>query len=756
MHTLFGRFKTLSIAGFILLSCIFAFFSSQIIISSDFKKLLPLEHPYLVNMMEHKDDLTLGNDVRIIVKAKNGYTIFNNEYLQWVKTLTDKVYEIEGLDKVFIKTIWTPNARWIAVTEQGFEGGEIIPPTYDGSVDSLKRVQQNLERSTEIGRLVADDYQSSTLYLPLTWRADGESIDYKALNNALEELRAESQSKGYDIAIIGVAKKIGDLINGAQQMGLFFLIAVAFIFVALFWYTSSFSVALILTVSGILGVIWQLGLVSLLGRYWGFGLDPYSMLVPFLVFAISISHGLQLFNASSSIDLHHQRARSVFQQLGKPASLALASDAIGFATLAIIPIAAIQDLAITASLGVLCLFFTTLLFVPLCISIFGVSDKFIQKNNNKVKTLPWWARLSLFGTQRVGRFVFIIVFICLSVWGFSKSYDLQVGDLRAGAPELRSDSQYNKDIQYYVDHFSQSVDVYVALVRSDADQCNSPANLNLLEDLQWRFEQLESVQNTFSLANGVKAVQRGLSEGYPKWSHVPQEQIAINGTTGSLPPGFINLDCSFTPLYVFLKDHKAATLAEVTQILTEFDTELQSKETSMRVLPAAGNAGIEAAVNESIEQQQNTMLWVIYAVVFFMCLITFKNVWHVLAILMPLAMTSILCQVLMVWLGIGVKVSTLPVIALGVGIGVDYGVYIVARYVITKDMSIVLSNTGRIVAFTGIALAVSVGTWMFSAIQFQADMGYLLTFMFIWNMVGALFVIPCLLSFFNKKNNESS
>ena len=337
------------------------------------------------------------------------------------------------------------------------------------------------------------------------------------------------------------------------------------------------------------------------------------------------------------------------------------------------------------------------------------------------------------------------------------SQDLQIGDLRAGAPELRSDSQYNQDIDYYVQHYSQSVDVYVVLGRTPANMCNTPEALLAIDELQYRLSQLSGVQNTFSLANAVVAVQRGLNEGFPKWGHIPIDQVAVNGTTANLPAGFMNLDCSFTPVYVFLNDHKADTLAQVTALVKDYNEQLQvhfqaqvSEVSPLQLLPAAGNAGIEAAVNESISAQQILMLVVIYSVVFILCLATFRHLGVVAAIMLPLAMTSILCQALMAMLEIGVKVSTLPVIALGVGIGVDYGVYICARYLQDFDVRRTMAETGSIVFFTGLALAISVGTWMFSQIQFQADMGTLLTFMFVWNMVGALFFLPALLGLFRR------
>jgi predicted RND superfamily exporter protein len=170
---------------------------------------------------------------------------------------------------------------------------------------------------------------------------------------------------------------------------------------------------------------------------------------------------------------------------------------------------------------------------------------------------------------------------------------------------------------------------------------------------------------------------------------------------------------------------------------------------------AAGNAGIEAATNQEIARAQTRMLVLVYAVVCLLVFISFASWRAVVCITLPLMLTSVLCQALMAKLGIGVKVATLPVIALGVGVGVDYGIYIYSRmaYFMRRGADVreayfkTLSSTGKAVSFTGITLAIAVATWIWSPIKFQADMGKLLTFMFLWNMVGALWLLPALTHF---------
>ncbi|NMG01241.1 MMPL family transporter, partial [Aromatoleum toluolicum] len=173
---------------------------------------------------------------------------------------------------------------------------------------------------------------------------------------------------------------------------------------------------------------------------------------------------------------------------------------------------------------------------------------------------------------------------------------------------------------------------------------------------------------------------------------------------------------------------------------------------------AAGSAGIEAATNIVVKEANRTMLFYVYGAVIVLCFITFRNWRAVIVAVVPLVVTSILCEALMVVLGIGVKVGTLPVIALGVGIGVDYALYLLSIQLAQQRAGASLADahrrsiqfTGKVVALVGVTLAAGVVTWIWSPIKFQADMGILLTFMFVWNMVGALILIPALSHFLLK------
>ncbi|KZY61500.1 hypothetical protein A3737_15255 [Oleiphilus sp. HI0065] len=366
-----------------------------------------------------------------------------------------------------------------------------------------------------------------------------------------------------------------------------------------------------------------------------------------------------------------------------------------------------------------------------------------------------WRVLSFMSHQSVAP-ISIVIAILGCVIGLYYQKDLKIGDLDRGAPELRPDSRYNLDNAFIIDNYSTSADVLVVMIKTEPQMCSSYELLDVMDRMQWQLENTEGVQSTVSLVTVSKLVTKALNEGSFKWFELSPDQQFLDSTLQRAPAGLINTNCSLTPMIVYLDDHKAETLNRVVDEMKSLIEAYPSEDYTF--LLAAGNAGVEAATNEVIEKAKTVMLLSVYAVVSFLCLVTFRSIAAVICIITPLALTSVLCEALMAQLGIGVKVATLPVIALGVGIGVDYGIYIYSQLEakLKEGMTLqdayfeTLKTTGKAVAFTGVTLGIGVCTWIFSPIKFQADMGILLFFMFLWNMIGSMWLLPALARFLVK------
>ncbi|CAM3956719.1 RND family transporter [Pseudomonas wadenswilerensis] len=749
-----------------LLVSVFLFWqATQIRPSTSFEKMIPLEHPFIEKMLEHRNDLAnLGNTVRISVEATDG-DIFSKEYMETLRQVHDEVFYIPGVDRSGLKSLWSPSVRWTEVTEEGFAGGEVIPQTYNGSADSLDQLRNNVLKSGQVGRLVANNFKSSIIDIPLLEsypdpQDQGKLIklDYQQFSHQLEEKirdKFQAQNPNVKVHIVGFAKKVGDLIDGLMMVAMFFGIALVITWVLLYWFTWCIRSTIAVLITTLVAVVWQLGLMHAVG----FGLDPYSMLVPFLIFAIGISHGVQKINGialqSSDADNALTAARRTFRQLFLPGMIAILADAVGFITLLIIDIGVIRELAIGASIGVAVIVFTNLILLPVAISYVGISKKAIERSKkDATREHPFWRLLSNFASAKVAPVSIVLALLAFG-GGLWYSQNLKIGDLDQGAPELRPDSRYNQDNAFIINNYSTSSDVLVVMVKTPTEGCSVHSTMAPVDELMWKMENTPGVQSAISLVTVSKQMIKGMNEGNLKWESLSRNPDVLNSSI-SRADGLYNADCSLAPVLVFLNDHKAETLDRAVKAVQEF-ADTHNKE-GLEFLLAAGNAGIEAATNEVIKSAELTILILVYICVAVMCMITFRSFAATLCIVLPLVLTSVLGNALMAYMGIGVKVATLPVVALGVGIGVDYGIYIYSRLEsflraglpLQEAYYQTLKSTGKAVLFTGLCLAIGVCTWIFSAIKFQADMGLMLTFMLLWNMFGALWLLPALARFLIK------
>lgn len=755
-HAFESRFESLRLpvlVGFLLVSALLLYQALHLRPDASFEKMIPGAHPYIQNFLEYENELRpLGNVVRVAVEAREG-DIYTPQFLDTLRKVTDEVFYIPGIDRGAMKSIWTPNVTWNEVTEDGFIAGQIIPQTYDGSPRAIDEVRTNVARAGIVGSLVANDHTSAVVIAPLQEvnPETGEKLDYADLSRELETLvRDKYTGEDVRIHIVGFAKIVGDLIEGAEAIALFFAITFLLTVLVLWLYTRCWRITFATVFCCSLAVIWQLGMVRLLGL----GLDPYSILVPFLTFAIGVSHAVQNVSAMSAgrvgglsdIDA----AKATFRTLFIPGTIALLCNAVGFSTLLLIDIGVIRELAISASVGVAVIVFTKMFLLPVLMSYLGISPRGLAHQTRRMQGSYRWAGVlaSVAGRRRAWLVVCAAAGIVLL--GHVASRGLKIGDLDPGAPELRVDSRYNTDNAFMVEHYSTSSDVFVVMVTTPTGECGSYPVAAAVDQLQWRLDNLPGVEATSSLFSAMKKVLSGQNSGDLRWQSLTRNRYSSNAAHRLLPSELYTSDCTMVPLLVFLEDHKAETLARVDNAVLEFAKAHATADLHFKL--AAGNAGIEAATNDVIKRSKPLMLGLEYLIVALLVLWEFKS-WRVmLCIMIPLYITSVLCEGVMATLGLGVKVATLPVIALGVGIGVDYGIYIYNKleHFLEKGLDLrdayfeTLKTTGMAVALTGVMLALGVATWIFSDIKFQADMGLLLTFMFIWNMLGAVVMIPAL------------
>jgi predicted RND superfamily exporter protein len=757
--TLFRK-RIYVLVAFVIASIFLAFQASQIKLDAAFTKHIPLNHSYMKTYLEYRENFGGANNVLISVCDSQG-DIFNEPFFSALKGVHDQLFFIPGVNRIQVKSLFSPSTRFVEIVEDGFAGGPVIPANFQPDTQGLAIVKSNIEKAGIVGRIVADDYSCAMVKTSLmdTDPQTGERLDTLVIAEQFEQqIRQKFEKDNITIHIIGFSKMVGDVAEGAKGVVAFFAIAIVITTLMVFWFCRSISLTILPIACSLVAVIWQLGMLSTLG----FGLDPMSILVPFLVFAIGVSHGVQMINSVTKLvgkgSTSKEAAQMSFRLLLIPGGVALLSDTVGFLTLLSIDIGIIRELAITASLGVAMIILTNLILLPLLVSLIHV-PKPAQKEQDENKA-GMWHFMSTFATKGVATVILVFTAI-LYLAGYYYSQDMKIGELHAGAPSLHEHSRYNQDTFLITDRYAISVDYMSVIVESSADSCTFYETMDLIDTFQWQMENTVGVQSAVSLASVAKIVNAGYNEGNPKWRVLSRNQQTLVQSIARIPStsGLLNNDCSVMPIILFLEDHKAETINRVVDKVKRVTQSLETDNVKFKL--ASGPVGVMAATNEAVAEAQTPMMLYVYGAVTLLCLISFRSVRATVVVIIPLYVVSTLAQWLMTALDIGLTVSTLPVIALGVGIGVDYGIYILSTmsiklregYQVQEAYLAALKERGSAVLITGVTLAIGVSTWFWSDLKFQVDMGILLTFMFLVNMIAAVLVLPAIAAFLwpNKK-----
>ncbi|MDR3500792.1 MAG: MMPL family transporter [Parvibaculum sp.] len=733
------------------------YFAFQLKMTAGFDKQLPIGHEYIKTFQQYRDQLFGSNRIIVVLEPKSG-TIWNKDFFKTYKNLTDDIFFLPGISRPTVTSLWTPNTRYVEITEDGISAEDVISGKVTADTmtpQALTKIESNVIRGGFVGRLVSNDFTAAMVSAELQDfdPSTGQKLDYFDLASKLEkQIREKYENDRYTVRIIGFAKSIGDIAAGAKGVVAFFAVAFLLTALSVYLYSRSMLLTFATLFASLTSVVWQFALLNLLG----YGLDPLAVLVPFLVFAIGVSHGVQQINlVTASISAgatSEEAARESFSGLLVPGSMALTTTIVGFGTLYLIPVAMIRELAITASIGVALKIITNLIMLPLVVSYFKFDDGFVARVTKARDTRLKLMRI--LGNVANPRTSILVLCVSLVLFGIAvyESRNRHVGALHAGTPELREDSRYNEDSRNIASKFSLGLNLLTVVVETPPDACVDYPTLNYLNRFSWYMENVPGVTLVVSLPFAVKSSNAGWNEGNLKWQDIPRNKDALAQAVQTVPgaSALMNQSCTLLPHLIFLKDAKATTIATAVAAVKKFRAENKMEGVNLRL--ASGNMGVQAAVNEEISQSELPMMLWVYVVIVALVTITYRDWRAVIACCLPLTFATFLGYWFMEVLQIGLTVATLPVMVLAVGIGVDYAFYIYNRIQyhlaegrnITECFKLALLETGMATVFTAITLAIGVSTWAFSALKFQADMGLLLTFMFMINMIMAVTVLPAL------------
>ncbi len=737
-------------------TALMAVFAVQLRMDAGFQKQMPIGHEYIKTFQQYQGDLLGANRLTVVVRARHG-SIWTAQGLKRLYDVTQAVTYLPNVDRLGVQSLWTPNSFVNEITEEGFRAEPVIPGTLTPerlTPADIAAIRRSTTDGGYIGSLVSRDQAAAMITAEISEvGADGSKIDYVKFNHLMErQLRKPFEDGQYEIQIIGFAKQIGDIADGARGVLVFCAIALLLTALAVYWYCHSLRFTLLPIACSLTSLIWQFGTLKLLG----FGLDPLGVLVPFLVFAIGVSHGVQQINFITREIAHGadamDAARHSFAGLLVPGTLALVTAFVSFVTLLLIPIPMIRELAITASLGVAYKIVTNLVMLPVAASYFTFSRDYAERAMARHLRRSRWLRvLARVSEPRNAAIVLVVVtgVLAASVW---ESRDRVVGTLQPGAPELRPQARFNRDAVSIASSFDVGLDWLTVVIEAPPNSCGNPAVGTYDDNLEYVLGGVPGVVSVSSYPDMLRTYNEGYNEGNPKMNVVPIDSYNYAGLSTEIGRvrGYMNKDCSMTAVNLYLSDHKASTINRVIDAVKQYRD--AHPVAGIRVRLAAGNAGVLAAINDEVAKSELPMMLYVYAAIVVLVFAVYRDLRAVVACCLPLTVGTFIGYWFMKAFEIGLTVATLPVMVLAVGIGVDYAFYIYNRLQghlaagepTAKALEHAILEVGMATIFTAITLAAGVATWGLSALKFQADMGKLLAFMFVVNLVMAMTALPAL------------
>jgi predicted RND superfamily exporter protein len=742
----------------LIISVFFAYQLKDLSFETNLGDFYPLKHPYLE--IQHRLNKIFGglNQVSIAIEVKEG-TILNSATLEKIWGITNELYLTEGINAGRVVSLSARKVKYVEANTEGF-ATEWMMHDVPQSQMQLETLKERIVKSPLVyGPIVSKDFKSTLI------QADFESeVSSRKIFNILQGIKKKYEDTNHGIYIAGQPVLQGWLDFYLPKMAsLFFLTLLAMSLVLYNAFKSKRGILLPL-LSAFIATLWGLGMTAM----FGYKLTPATVLAPFLVFALGASHAVQFIKRYYECMSKHKRnskraAIKITRDLFVPAFTGLLTDGIAPFTLFFVPLGIVKSLAVAIGFGILSIFFSTVILVPNLLSFMKPPKRLevIREERTTLtnRLLGYFAKLAI---NKRSRWVVIITFVALTFVAFMGISQLVVGDKRPGTSLLHSNSSYNKAEKFISENFATSDPYYIFVEGKREDSLISTEALKEMNDLQRYLEkEVAGVGRTLSLVEYIKGMNMVMFSGNRKEFRIPDNDqtvaeylflYSLTGFPGDFDP-VVNPNYEYANIKVDLKDHKATTINQVLE-KTESWIKNNHKSKEVEFSYAGGTIGMLAAVNQTVKPMLSINSLGTACLVLLCLIVAYGWVLGSCILFLPLIFRTTLLLGILGFLKIGLTAEIIPVIALGIGFGDDFGIYIVSRVIDelregggTLKTAIIeaMSTSGKAVFFTGLSLTIGIAAWICSPILMQARLGMLLSFLIFFNVIGTLLVLPSMM-----------
>ena len=758
------RYRFGFLALCLIISLFFAYQVKDLSFNTNLGDFYPLKHPYL-DIQKKLSQIFGGlNQVSIAIEVKDG-TILNPITLEKIYKITNDLYLTEGINAGRVVSLSARKVKYIQANDEGFVTEWMMhdPPKEQQEIEKL---QQKIIRSPLIfGPVVSKDFKATLI------QADFESgVSARNIFNLLQGIKKKYEDSNHAIHISGQPVLQGWLDFYLPKMSSLFIVTLLAISFVLYYAFRSKRGVLLPLLSAFMATLWGLGMTAILG----YKITPSTVLAPFLVFALGVSHSVQFIKLYYEYMSKHKRnskaaAIYITRNLFVPAFTGLLTDGIAPFTLFFVPLGMVKSLAVGIGFGILSIFFSTIILVPNLLSFMRPPRRLeVIKEEKTTMTNRILARFAGLAINRRKRQIVIVSFFILTFISILGIRQLVVGDKLPGTSLLYSKDSYNQAEKFISEKFATSDPYYIFVEGKDQDVLLNGAVLKEMDGLQRYLEkEVVGVGRSLSLVEYVKAMNMVMFAGDRKEFRIPDNDqtiaeylflYSLTGFPGDFDP-VVNFNYRYANIKIDLKDHKASTINLALEKTADW-IKRNHKTKEVNFLYAGGTIGMLAAVNQTVKPMLSVNSLGTAALVLFCLIVAYGWVLGTGVLFLPLIFRTTLLLGILGFLKIGLTAEIIPVVALGIGFGDDFGIYILSRVMdelregggLLKDALIeAMSTSGKAVFFTGLSLTTGIVAWMLSPILMQVRLGALLGFLIFFNVIGTLIVLPSIIMIINPK-----